>query len=735
MSSAHFRITEQVRLLYMQAPISNSVIIIISILYYLILRSRVQADLLFAWMVILIITSLYRFFLWNSWRRGPENRPAKSWYIYYLVGCALVGSAWSPIYFFAVKSADPFVNIVLMMLAFGVCSSAVPILSVSMPAFILYTYPQGLVLGITLAGFDDSLSMLLVVSIIIYFIMTTLFTFNTNRKIHESIDLQDENNTLINNLNNEVTAREQLVRERTRELEEKNIVLVAEVNERKKAEKELNNLNIELKATLQAIPDYLYEFNEKGKYLDLWVNSPNLIELGREKLIGHTVKEILPKEAADNVMASIAEAKIHGVSRGKNISLPSRSGLRWFELSTSRKKVSKMENHYLTLAREITDQKVVEDELMKVKKLESLGILAGGIAHDFNNILTAIAGNIELAKTLVTKDEKTLQLLNDAHKASMRATKLTQQLLTFSRGGAPVKEATSLNSLIREAAEFVLHGSQVTCKFDIPSDLWMVNADSGQVEQVIQNIILNSKDALPNGGTIWVKCSNIDASEVLKLFGKSGVKMVKISLVDKGVGIPKDIQDKIFDPYFTTKNYGHGLGLSICHTIIKKHDGYLQVNSSDEEGTTFAVYLPALVGVKDNLTKPVKTNSRVNGCQIMVVDDEHIIREVLMGQLTSLGHKVILAEHGEEAVDMFARHREEGNQIDLIIMDLTIPGGIGGVEATEIIRQLDSKVKIIVSSGYSNDPVMANHASYGFNSALAKPFEMDTLAKCIEDLL
>lgn len=215
--------------------------------------------------------------------------------------------------------------------------------------------------------------------------------------------------------------------------------------------------------------------------------------------------------------------------------------------------------------------------------------------HDFNNILSAILGNIELATYRVEKDAKTVSLLSDAQKATKRATKLTQQLLTFSKGGDPVKETTSISKLITESADFVLHGSQVSCDYTFPDDLWMVNADSGQFGQVIQNIIINAKHAMPEGGRIHIRCDNIEDAASESLLSMHEGNFVSITIQDTGIGIPQEIIEKIFDPYFTTKQTGSGLGLAICHSIINKHDGHLSVQSSPGKGTTFTLYLPSIL--------------------------------------------------------------------------------------------------------------------------------------------
>ncbi len=384
--------------------------------------------------------------------------------------------------------------------------------------------------------------------------------------------------------------------------------------------------------------------------------------------------------------------------------------------------------------RDVTHERKVEEDLLKTRKLESIGVLAGGIAHDFNNILSAILGNIELAGLRMQKsDKKTAFLLSGAERATKRAAKLTDQLLTFSKGGEPVKEITSLPEFIRESADFILHGSRIACNYNFQQDLWMVDVDSGQFDQVIQNIIINAKHAMPEGGTITIKCNNIEDAAIEALLSVDRGKYVCITIQDTGVGIPKEIISKIFDPYFTTKQEGSGLGLAICHSIINKHDGYLTVHSTIGKGTEFTLFLPAVQPQmsENSTTKETKNSSAIKAARIMIMDDEEILRDVAKSQLAVLGHETISVTNGTQAINKYQELQDSGTPVDLVIMDLTIPGGMGGQEAAEKLLQIDPDAKLIVSSGYSNDPVMANYREYGFRAAVAKPFDLKQLNSAI----
>ncbi|MBI5556309.1 MAG: PAS domain S-box protein [Deltaproteobacteria bacterium] len=385
--------------------------------------------------------------------------------------------------------------------------------------------------------------------------------------------------------------------------------------------------------------------------------------------------------------------------------------------------------------RDVTEKCRMEEELLKIKKLESVGVLAGGIAHDFNNILAAILGNINLALLDSKLEDGTKKLLTEAEKASLRAKDLTRQLLTFSKGGEPVKETASIAEIIRDSAEFVLHGGNVACRYAVPDDLWLVDIDKGQMSQVIQNIIINAKHAMPSGGIIQVSCENIASSlnTDVSLPGKGN--FIKITIQDSGIGIPDSIIDKIFDPYFSTKQEGSGLGLAITHSIIIKHNGHLSVQSKPGEGTAFFIYLPVSTGEQSKEEGKEAVTAGTRKAKIMIMDDEAMVRDVTRAMLLSLGHEVILARHGEEAIDLFKKHHEAGEPIDIVIMDLTIPGGMGGRDAVAGILAVNTEAMVIVSSGYSNDPVMAHCQDYGFVAAIVKPFQIQDIMKVLNQLL
>lgn len=388
--------------------------------------------------------------------------------------------------------------------------------------------------------------------------------------------------------------------------------------------------------------------------------------------------------------------------------------------------------------RDITEKRRMEEELLKAQKLESIGILAGGIAHDFNNLLTAILGNISLSKLYVPEGDRAYVKLEEAEKASLRARDLTQQLLTFSRGGAPVKKKISLADIAREAAMFALSGSRTTCRFDIAEDLWPVEVDEGQFSQVINNLILNADQAMPAGGVVEVSCKNalVGADDPLSL--PEG-RYVVLSISDHGVGIPAEVLPRIFDPYFTTKKSGKGLGLATVYSIVRNHDAHIAVTSQPDQGATFTIYLPCGDCSADAAAAVAKTPDPAGATdvrgRVLVMDDEENIRDVVGEMLDFIGYGAAFARDGAEAVDIYAKALRAGEPFAAVLLDLTIPGGMGGSEAMGLLRDMDPGVRAIVSSGYSNDPIMADYKTFGFRGIITKPYKLTELKKVLSEVI
>ncbi len=397
-----------------------------------------------------------------------------------------------------------------------------------------------------------------------------------------------------------------------------------------------------------------------------------------------------------------------------------------------------------SLKREIEEKEKMEEELLRIQKLESIALLAGGIAHDFNNILGVIIGNLSLAQAYVEKDEKNekdekiAKYLADTEKSCFRARDLTNQLLTFSRGGAPVRKLISMPDFIEESVVFVLRGSSIGYELSIAPDLFCAEIDKGQINQAINNIIINAVQAMPDGGIIKVKAENcIIGPDNTSIPLKEG-NYIKISIKDQGKGICNENLQNIFDPYFTTKQNGSGLGLAMVHSIIKRHNGYIGVRSKEAKGTTFYIYLPASIEKVDEDTADLDLSAdqpyKEHG-KILIMDDDEMIREVVGDMLTLMGYEVDFSKDGAEACSKYLESMEKKEKFDLVIMDLTIPGGMGGKKAVKEILKIDPAAKVVVSSGYSNDPVMADYKHYGFSGVVVKPFKINELKSLLQKIL
>ena len=384
---------------------------------------------------------------------------------------------------------------------------------------------------------------------------------------------------------------------------------------------------------------------------------------------------------------------------------------------------------------DITEDRRIDEEIQKAQRLESIGLLAGGIAHDFNNFLTIILGNISLAKKYFGETDDLYRLLSSAEKATLRSRDLTRQLLTFSKGGTPMKHIASINEVIDEPVRFAMAGSSIKCDIQVPDDLWPVEIDTGQMDQVIQNLIINATQAMPEGGSIRIRGENqiLPADNPLCM---PGGKYVRVQVEDEGKGIEPALLNKIFDPYFTTKNKGSGLGLTTAYSIVKQHEGFLFVDSEVERGSVFTIYLPAsreTVLVPSSLEEKDLRDGA--GGRILLMDDDENIRKITRMLLENLGYRITTTADGAGALELYHRAREEGDPFDAVIMDLTVPGGMGGKECIKRLLVYDPGARAIVVSGYSNDPIMADYGKYGFRAVVPKPFKVHDLALTINRVI
>ncbi len=508
--------------------------------------------------------------------------------------------------------------------------------------------------------------------------------------------------------------------------------LDVDITDRKRAEEALRESEAKLNAMLQSIGDHIRMVDKDLNIL--WANETSKEAFGAG-IVGRKCYDIChysnSRREPDQLSPCLAlnaflDEKVH---EGDIYVTEKNGDVRCYHCTAS---VALRDEEgrpatVIEISRDTTERNQLEEERAKASKLESIGILAGGIAHDFNNILTTILINISLAKMMLTGDsnEEIRERLTLSENAGKRATGLTYQLLTFSKGGEPVKEIALLEELIKESTGFSLRGSNVRSRHYLDKDLWSCEIDKGQISQVVNNLVINADQAMPNGGTISVYAKNvvIDSRDALPL---EPDKYVKITIKDQGYGIPEDYLPKIFDPYFTTKQKGSGLGLATCYSIVKRHGGHIAVESEQNAGTSFHVYLPAsLEQVPER--KETKEEADLPKGKILVMDDEQEVFEAAVRVLERLGQKAEGVTDGVEAVKLYKKAMKSGKPFDVVILDLTIPGGMGGKETIEKLRKIDPDVRAIVSSGYSNDPVMSEPEKFGFRGVVPKPYKIGQL--------
>ncbi len=531
---------------------------------------------------------------------------------------------------------------------------------------------------------------------------------------------------------------EEEVAAKTAELKQANARLHEELQRRREAQAQLAESERRYRELYERSRDGYVRTDFEGVILEC--NRPFAVMLGYDdpnEIVGVACRDMTPPQRFD------------AISRAMRRQLMDRGFSDKFEKQLIRKDGSLLDvevRMYLhrspdgtpdsiwTFVQDLSDRKLAEQERLRAQKLESLGLLAGGIAHDFNNILTGILGHISLIKHAVKNGAVVGDRLDHMEKACLRAQELTRQLLTFAKGGAPIKKTGSLQDLIRDCTEFSLRGTTSQCRFDLPEDLWLVDYDAAQISQVMQNLVINAHQAMLQGGTVTVKARNVLVEEGGEATLPCG-RYVAVCVEDQGTGIPEEHLDSIFDPYFTTKKEGSGLGLPTAYSIVKRHDGHMTVRSKVGRGTSVTFYLPASSTESEQAQAPMEEEPfRATG-RVLIMDDDPIVRDVLSAMLEQLGLTSETTEEGMQALACYREALEAGNPFDAVILDLTVPGGVGGRDVIEKLRALDPQVRAVASSGYSNDPVMSQPQAYGFHAGIAKPYRMEDLEAVLRKVL
>ena len=524
------------------------------------------------------------------------------------------------------------------------------------------------------------------------------------------------------------------------------VAMVRDVTERKRFEQQIAAEKESLAVTLRAIGDGVITTDVDGKVIMMNNEAEKLTGWSSKDGIGQPLKSVfdvtvdLAAQAKTQKSGYRSEAQSILLNLPENVTLTSRDGSeRVIEQVASPIRDAKNEIAGVVLVfRDITARQRAEAERRKAETLEQLGLLAGGIAHDFNNLLTAIIGNISLASLLLPPDDEMAERLDDAKNASLRARDLAQQLLTFARGGAPIKKTASIGKLIQDTVSFSLRGSRNRSEFEFGEDLAPAEIDAGQISQVIANLVVNADQAMPNGGTLHVSCENFcyDTHDAVIPDLAPG-DYVRIRIRDEGVGIPEKYMKRIFDPYFTTKPKGNGLGLATAYSIIKNHNGLMTVESEVHVGTIFTIYLPAAQYQEEMPVEAPRTlTPAMSGTgRVLVVDDEEVIRDLVEFTLTRLGYKVSQAATALQGVEIYREKLKAGKRFDVVILDLTLPGGMGGKEALKKLIEIDPTVNAIVSSGYATDATMSRYQDFGFRGVIAKPYEAAELGNIVHEVI
>lgn len=742
-------LAEQVRQIYRNAPVGWIATTINSVALTFVLRSLISPAVLISWLACIFLVTLGRLILQSRYQQTPPGScDPRPWARRFVIGTALSGVVWGSAGIVLFPAESVVHQTFLVFVLGGMAAGAAATYAILWPAFAAYCVPALLPVVVRLLSLGGEVSIAMGGMLLLFGALLLVVARQVHALTTLSLRLRFENDDLIANLTSSVAQSEglnrelhqhrerlqELVNERTAELSRVNAQLLQEVEERKKAEDAVRRNAAYFQSLIANALDITTVLDGAGRVL---YESPSVRQLGYTdtELLGADVFSLIHPEDLDAARAALSRAiERPDTTEMLELRIRHRDGS-WRVLEAAGKSFTDESGarNIIVNSRDVTERRKLEEQLQRIQRIESLGVFAGGLAHDLNNILTGILGNIELAAMYLEPAGKSAARLEQARRASLRARELTNQLLTFSKGGTPVKKPLALGALLENAVAFVLSGSSVAAELAVPENLWHVDADEGQLSQVFHNILLNAVQAMPGGGTIFVRCENIPNGSVTAPDLRPE-QAIHIAIEDQGVGIPEEYLDKIFDPYFSTKQPGSGLGLAISYSIVKKHGGHITVESRPGRGTVLHVYLPA-----SNNALPVHAAAEERPLRgtgrVLLMDDEEVVLDVAGEALRNFGYDVTFAPDGAGALSLYAAAREAGQPFDAVILDLTIPGGMGGKETVQKLLALDPRARVIVASGYSDDPILSDFREYGFAAALRKPFRIRDLGEVVKKVL
>ncbi len=760
--STKYLYNQQISQLYSLAPYGIVASIInAGILCALMWQSVLQGPMMFWFVGVLAINGLWSILLYRYRLVSSDKGSINFWEKWFIGGNMASGCIWGIGGIILYPTTSIGHEIFLTFVFGGMVAGATALYASHFPAFLAFSLPASTPLTLHFFSRGDSLHIGMGMMGLLFIAVMIMTAKRNNSMLLESLTLYQENSTLIRNLT--------LSRDRAEGL---NNSLSKEIAHRAAIEEELRQHQDQLETLVDARTAALQASESRYRFVTenisdvIWMMEPNG---SRFSYVSPSVKE-LRGYSAEEVMA---------MSLNECLTQPSLEKAEWamrqqlerldkepdqlgpfllLELEHKCKDGSTVwaevrasllldnEGHPLGFAgvtRDLTERRKIdkekhrlESQLLRSQKMDAIGTLAGGIAHDFNNLLTSVLGNITLTQHIMKLPPLGEKYLARAEQATSRAKDLTQQLLAFAKGGDPIKHLVSLRDLVIESSGFALSGSSVLCEQHLPINLWPIEADPGQVSQIIHNIGINAVQAMPNGGTLVIQGENKWINKSSGNFPASfpSGPYVQITLTDEGIGIAKEQLDKIFDPYFSTKPEGQGLGLASTYAILKKHGGHISVESEVNVGTKFSLYFPACASG----AKPIKLETlplQHGRGTILLMDDEEPIRLLAREMLSHCGYQCILAKDGHETIVLFEQALKNGTPFSAVILDLTVPGGLGGKDTILRLREMDPQVLAFVSSGYSNDPIMGNYQTYGFHGVITKPYSLIGLSSILHQRL